>query len=158
MNRFPLFPLLLIALLSLTACQLWRGGSRVYHQRYFPGPFTDLHFQMPLAEALRHHPDMQVSSEESFRIIYTEEIGREGIQSVAYYFDSDAPRILYELVILYQDAASRDAAAARLLGPPNHEEDEWMLDSQDGYRINAWTYQNKLILAGKIAGTEWEEE
>ena len=74
-----------------------------------------------------------------------------------YYFDNEGSFPLYELIIEYESTAARDAEADRLFGSPNFEETEWQYDSKEGFLIHAWKFKNKLVIAGKIAGTEWDE-
>jgi hypothetical protein len=45
-----------------------------------------------------------------------------------------------------------------LLGQPNFENNtEWIIGSRQDYKIKAWKFENNLVLAAQLKGTEWEE-
>ncbi|WP_340074439.1 hypothetical protein [Leptobacterium sp. I13] len=108
--------------------------------------------------ALKKRPNAKISNKESFREVYLENINDEEIEYIVYYFDDKAPNVLYEVIINYTSPKYRNTEAAKYLGPVNYKEKEWLFHSDDGFKINCWTYKNKLIIAGMIKGTEWEEE
>ena len=64
---------------------------------------------------------------------------------------------LYEYIIDYHSAEKRDEFVAANLGKPNNEE-EWVFDSKEGFKIKAWLFENKLVVAGLIKDTEWYED
>ena len=80
------------------------------------------------------------------------------IKELTLYFDNEGTFPLYEFIIDYKEIAERDKVANELYGKPNFKEKEWKFDSGEGYPIRVWTYQNKLIIAGFMPGTEWEGE
>ena len=158
--------ILSIALLAVivTGCGVFNRsattpGSTRPQLKFIPAEFHDLHLGMSLRDALKARPGLQfVEQDYDFRKVYIEEIGRDGIKTAVYYFDDDGDQPLYEIMMIYPSAEERDAVAFKLMGEPNFEDSEWMHDSQEGFRIHAWTFKEKFIIVGKIEGTEWEEE
>ncbi len=97
--------------------------------------------------------------DDDFRITVYEKMDHPEIEGTGYYFDAEGKKPLYELIIVYKDEALRDAAAAKLLGSPNYENNtEWLLPGKNGYQIKAWKYKNKLIITALIPNTEWYED
>lgn len=161
-SGFQLFSIifLLLALTAITGCKGSRSiASKKYQARYIPAELSkSLYLGMPKADALKARPGMELTREESFRTVYLEEFTGSDISSVGYYFDTNEEGTLYEFIINYKTKARRDEVAKLLLGTPNYEDSqEWLYDSKEGFDIQAWTFQNKLVIVGKIAGTEWED-
>lgn len=145
-----------IALLMAVAC---KSTKTLTQHKYIPSAFHNVRFDMPMDKALKARPAMKKIEEVDFRTVFLEEIGKDGIKQVVYYFGTEGSQPLYEMIFIYFDEDERDEAAENLLGTPNYENGkEWMYDSGEGFRIHAWKFKTKLIVAGKIKGTEWEEE
>ena len=130
--------------------------------RYFPEILGDLVCNLPREEVIAKRPNLAsinyVNDAFSFRKEFVEDINAEGIKKIIYYFDTDNHKPFYETIIVYDNEKKRDEEATRLLGPPNSENaTEWELNSRQGYIIKAWKFENKLVLAAQIKGTEWEE-
>lgn len=92
-----------------------------------------------------------------FREVYFESVGKNGIESISYYFDNEGDLPLYEIIIVYESESVRDVVAAKKLGAPNYKEKEWKLDMDADYPLHAWTFKNKLIYAVPLKGSEWED-
>lgn len=43
----------------------------------------------------------------------------------------------------------------RLYGPPNRDDGEWGFPTREGWQLRAWTFGNKLVVAGELPGSEW---
>lgn len=128
-------------------------------QRYLPAQVRDLYFGLPLAEFLQQTRTLsRAEPDNSFRTVLVEELSRGPVQTAVYYFDRDGDEPLYELILLYPDTATRNAETRALFGPPNHEGSEWRYDSGEGYPLWAWTFQQKLVIAAVLPGTEWADE
>ncbi len=146
---------LLLLIVGSTAC---KSGEHTTQHKYIPKSLHSLYLGMPKADAIKARPNMKLAKEESFRTAYLEEINDGTFESIVYYFDSDAPNVLYEIIIIYKDETVRDNVANTLFGEPNSENrEQWYFKSKENFRIHCWKYKNKLIIVGKIYGTEWEE-
>ena len=112
---------------------------------------------MPMTDVLKLRKKASESDKNSFRTVYLEEINKDGLNSVVYYFDNDGEMPLYEMILIYESEAKRDAVAAKLLGKPNFESKEWKIKTNKSYPLRAWAFQSKLVIVGVIKGTEWED-
>lgn len=162
--------LLLLVVLSLSACKSKKQTVDLEgHEaqwKYIPSELHNTYLGMPLEDLKLERTNLRKEPNETFdfRDVYTEYPPKSsGIYHLVYYVDTDHevekekdrnPR-LYEYIIEYSSSDKRDEVAREMLGPPNSGE-EWMFDSGEGFMIHCWKHQNKLIIAGKIAGTEWE--
>lgn len=163
--------LLLMCVVLVAGCNIHRNSRAKYNGapgtskhnkqlKYIPEEFRNLYLGMPLEEAKKARPEMSVvAGVMSFRQEYVEEINKGDIQQVVYYFDSEGEQILYEFIIDYKTESSRNIDADKLLGEPNFaNEKEWLYNSGEGFKIHAWTFKKKLVIVGKIVGTEWADE
>ena len=128
--------------------------------RFLPPELAHVSFGQPQADFLQQYPQAMEDHEDgmAFRRIFLRDDVGEAFDSVAYYFDADGDKPLYEVILNYKDPAVRDAWVSSQLGPPNFKDSEWLFDSGEGYSLNAWTFQNKLIFAAILPGTEWDED
>ncbi len=114
---------------------------------------------MPQADFLKiHKKDIEISDVIDFRNQITETFTDGDIEAVTYYFDKDGNQPLYEYIIEYKDGIDVKEIAKSKLGNPNYEEKEWLFDSEKGYKVRAWTFKQKIVLAANLKGTEWETE
>lgn len=130
--------------------------------RYLPELLGDIVFKMPLSEvqAIRTNlaPVEYLTDAFSFRKEFVEEINQEGIKKVIYYFDTDEPQVFYEVIIVFDSEEKRDAEATRLLGQENFQNNtEWMIESRQNFKVHAWKFEKKLVVAALLPGTEWGE-
>ena len=161
MKKLIIFGMLLLA---LGACrnkkELTNNNERI--NRYFPEILGDLVFNLSMDEVIAKRPNLApvnyVNDAFNFRKEFVEEVNEAGITKIIYYFDSDEQKPFYEIILIYENEKKRDADAARLLGQPNTENNtEWIIGSRQDYKIKAWKFENKLVLAAQLNGTEWEE-
>jgi hypothetical protein len=153
-----------ILMLVLTACrnkkELTNNTERI--NRYFPELLGDLVFNLSLDEVIAKRPNLApvnyVNDAFNFRTEFVEEINEAGIKKLVYYFHANDQKPFYELIIIYENEKIRDQEALRLLGQPNFENNtEWIIGSRQDYKIKAWKFENNLVLAAQLKGTEWEE-
>ncbi len=153
-------PFALLALIFIAiGCNPTKRAIKQHPVRaYLPTELQDLYFGMPLSEfeGMRSAEE-QPSETYDFRRVFFEEFSDSEIEYVVYYFDNEGDLPLYEIIVAYRDADSRDQTARRLLGSPNAEEGEWRYDSREGYELMAWAFQKKLVFAAPLPGTEWNE-
>ncbi|MEM6273293.1 MAG: hypothetical protein AAF998_28050 [Bacteroidota bacterium] len=147
----------LIALFLLGALSSW-AQSHQQQKKYFPKPFKDLYLGMPLADFANRRPKLPPETliRDDIRYRWRESFSASSpIIAALYYFDDKGDRPLYEIVIFYRDLADRGKWVRKRLGTPNYKDREWRLSSAEGFLIRAWLYEEKLIFAGELPGTEW---
>jgi hypothetical protein len=161
MNKIIIFGLFFLA---LSACrskkELTNNNDRI--NRYFPEVLGDLVFNLSMDEVIAKRPNLApvnyINDAFDFRKEFVEEINESGIRKVSYYFDMDGTKPLYEVIVYYDNEKKRDQDALRLLGQPNSENNtEWIIGSRQDYKIKVWKFENNLVLAAQLKGTEWEE-
>lgn len=150
----------LMIVISSTSCFLFNLGSPSRAQlKYIPEELNDLYLGMPFAEfsTKKDITAMERSDLFSFRFQLIEEFKDPNIKEVTYYFENEnnPQKPLYEMIIEYESEFDLPMYIQEKYGPPNHE-DEWRFDSQEGFEIMVWSFDSKLVIAGKIKGTEWE--
>lgn len=118
-----------------------------------------IYFNMPRKEFLQRLPHAhEISQRVSFRRVYIDQETEAPLDFMAFYFDKDNHEPLYEVILGFADTTTRDAVAEQLLGPPNYDGDEWYVPRDSAFDYSAWRFQNKLVIIGRIEGTEWAEE
>ncbi len=118
-----------------------------------------VYFNMPRQEFVKRLPHArEISQRVSFRRVYIDQETDPPLDFMAFYFDKDNHEPLYEVILGFADTTTRNELAAQLLGPPNYNGDEWYVPRDSAFDYSAWRYQNKLIIIGRIEGTEWAEE
>jgi hypothetical protein len=127
-----------------------------------PAYYHDLYFGMHKTafEELRPNAKLMESQQTEFRYTYLQKGGGKDVFETVYYVDNDEDKpVLYEMILEYYNTTARDKAAKELLGSPNYgeENNEWMFQTEEEFRIHCWTHLNKLVIVGKLPGTEWEE-
>ncbi|MFT5819338.1 MAG: hypothetical protein ACI8ZM_000561 [Crocinitomix sp.] len=93
-----------------------------------------------------------------FRKVFFEAVNGTLIEYFGYYFDTDNKQPLYEILIGYNDEATANVAAIKLLGTPNYKDTEWKFELDKTHDILAWIFKKKLIIVALIPETEWYEE
>lgn len=145
--------LILLSSIFLVSC----GSTKSYQDLYPKALSKGVEFEMSFEDFSKlRNVDANNLNEESFRITYVEEVNSENVEHIAYYFDKDGDKPLYEMIFIYKDTVTRNTDAEALLGKPNNGE-EWLLEMKP-YNLMAWKFRKKLILAALIPGTEWAEE
>ena len=153
MKRF-----LIIAAISvfLIACV-----NRKNEKRYLPNQVDKaIYFEMPLAD-FKTLKDSKIESYDdgmSFRKVFFEAVNGTLIKYFGYYFDAEDDMPLYEVIIGYNDDATANTEAVKLLGDPNYKETEWKFELKNEHNILAWIFEKKLIITALIPKTEWYED
>ncbi|WP_422354113.1 hypothetical protein [Roseivirga pacifica] len=134
--------------------------AQVKAKKHLPKELKKVIFGQQMDKILKIRPNaLSSSSTEDFRHVYIEEVDKNGIANIVYYFDAKLPgKPLYEIIVVFQSTAERDSASEKLLGTPNYKNEEWKVDIKADYPLHAWTYQSKLIFVYPIRGSEWNEK
>lgn len=143
--------------ISLAGCQTVEPDYR----GYLPAVAKDTDFGMSLSAFRAAFPGAVQADhgQHDFRQVWIRENLGAGVDLAVYYFDTEGPMPMYEIILNYADPAARDRWAAANLGKPNHPNGkEWIFPTESGWDLNIWTYQNKLIFAASMPGTEWDED
>ena len=152
--------LLLGTVLTLGACKSSEKASSKKANPYLPERLQNIDFKWPM-QRVADIRDLRSEDmvDEQFRVAVYQHVKQGAIEGVAYYFDGEGEKPLYELIVQYVDEPARDAAAKQLLGAPNYENNkEWLLDTGRGYKLRAWKFKTKLVLVALLPGTEWYED
>lgn len=155
-----LLPVLLIAATLLSACSASKKAGSKGKSFQFPEEFKGLEFNMSMKQvgAIRDLDSDQIQDGD-FRFTVYEPLENSEIEGAGYYFDAEGDKPFYELIIVYKSEELRDAAAQKLLGEPNFENNtEWQVRGKGPYEIRAWGFKTKLIIAALIPNTEWYED
>jgi|GEM_PF-6490747 len=135
------------------------GQAQVKHT--FPKAFKKLSFEMSMEEFARKRKtvDPNQLSKDKFRYVWIETFSeKHPFHTVKYYFSDKEDRPFYELILFYRDLPARDAWLRKYFGNPNVKQGtEWLLANRKGQQFKAWRYEDRLIIAIPMAGTEWEE-
>lgn len=145
-----------LLIILIQSCSVFRT-NHTKQQKLFPEILKELYFGMSYEEFTKIRTDAVMSYNQDFRTVYMEELTNQDITDIIYYFTTGNKPFLYEIIVIYKNEIARDAAATQLLGDPNFNDEEWRFKSGEGFYIHAWKYQTKLIWAGKMKGTEWED-
>lgn len=115
-------------------------------------------FNMTMKEFLsKKDPSTLSYTDDGFRHIYVETLNEGDITNIVYYFDKDDHEPLYEVILVYKDEATRDAASKKLLGNPNVKGSEWLKTHKKRKDVRAWTFKKKLIITQLLDKTEWAD-
>lgn len=150
----------LILLLATISATILYSQDHSTQQRMLPVEFKKLWFGMSLAEFQKKQKKKVAFLGQDlmeFRVEGKLVKAKGKFKEVVYYFDNEGNKPFYEIIIEYIDQSSRNADATKYLGEPN-DGDQWVFDSGEGFKIKAWIFENKLVYAAMIKGTEWEEE
>ncbi len=102
--------------------------------------------------------NLYIDRSRGFRTEAIDSINQAGLANITYFFDADGNLPLYEFVVEFSDDRIRREAAFEMLGPANYpgESDQWILSMNDSTMVIAWAFDNKLVVASNLPGTEWE--
>ena len=92
-----------------------------------------------------------------FRNVYMTEVHDKRFESVIFYTSTPGLK-LYEMILLAKPGQDINRIAKDLLGSPNTN-NEWRFSPDEtglNFMLAMWIYKNKLIIAGSLAGSEWE--
>ena len=154
--------LLLIPLLGIP--QLAEAQKdRKLQKKYLPKELfkQKLYFGLSKDDLLKKFP--KASKEKSsldFRETYLLGPQSSKFDEVICYVDAERNFPVYEFILVLSEDENNEAIGRQLFGPPNYENKEWRFSPETtglSYTIAAWTFQNKLVLAAAMPGTEWEE-
>ncbi|MBU6342393.1 MAG: hypothetical protein KGS48_12925 [Bacteroidetes bacterium] len=110
-------------------------------------------------EVLANKPQITaIDRSRGFRIEAVDSINQSGLNNITYFFDADGNAPLYEFILEFSDDRVRRDAAFEMLGPSNYpgESDQWILSMNEKVLTIAWAYDNKLVVASNLPGSEWE--
>lgn len=119
---------------------------------------------MSFDELSRKRKNIKLNKTESFREIYIEENFSKEIKSLVYYVtgDSERDKRVYEFIIVMKEDSSPEELAKKTWGDANLGTEggaEWRFSiEQTGLEgtMAAWVFQNKLVIAYAMPGSEWE--
>jgi hypothetical protein len=126
--------------------------------KYLPEQLPGLYFGMPYDDFARVRDVRRMTRDDtmSFRFELVEIDPGSDLEGITYYFDQGLPgKPLYELILVYRRDFDLTGLIASKYGPPTQGE-EWQFDVGEGFPFRAWTFQNTLVLAGAIKGTEYD--
>ena len=86
--------------------------------------------------------------------------GEKGLKEVTLVCDKDGDKPLYEVIFEFENADSTQKLAELMFGAPNHPtlDNYWVISVVAKEMVFlAWTFNNKLVLACNLAGTEFED-
>ncbi len=153
----------LLFALAFSACKSSKSSSDSDYtnlqERFLTSKIKKSYIGMTQADFLKSHTrDIDISDVVDFRTQITETFAEGDIKEVTYYFDKDGNKPLYEYIIEFKDGIDVNEIAKSKLGEPNSEDTKWLFDSRKGYKIKAWTFKQKIVLAANLKDTEWETE
>ncbi len=152
-----LLPLFLFAPQSMEAQK-----ERKLQKKYLPKELykKKLFFGQTKTGMLKKFPEASTESNSfDFREVYLLGEISDRFEEVVCYVDAEGTFLLYEFILIVAEDYNNMEIGRDLFGPPNHEDNEWRFSPEItglSYTLAAWTYQNKLILAAAMPGTEWE--
>lgn len=93
-----------------------------------------------------------------FRYEVVETVGKDGLKGITFYFDADGDKMLYEFIVEFADEAVRVEACDKMFGPANYPDrpDHWIVGAQDNIVSLVWAFDNKIVIAANLPGTEWD--
>ena len=95
-----------------------------------------------------------------FREEYIITGGENGLKDVTLVCDNEGDKPLYEVIFEFENADSTHKLAELMFGAPNHPQldDYWVLGATGKNAVSlAWTFNNKLVIACNLPGTEMED-
>lgn len=146
---------LAVIVLATLGCGTLKPGSR-----FIPKQFPRLYIGLPFAEfkKLREMGSLRTVKSGDFRIHLLEAVGKDAISTVDYHFVPAArnPRQpLYEIIVEYLPGFDLRAYMHKKYGPPNNGK-EWAFPQGHGLTIHVWQYQQRLVIAANVRGSEWD--
>ncbi len=123
--------------------------------------FTGIRIGMPIDSIKKVLPGVKKSDGMDFRDEYVLKVKKNGLQEVTFYFDKDGEKPLYEIIFEFKNADSTRQLVGAMFGDPSHPtlDDHWVLGvGENGIASLAWTFENKMVLAVNLPGSELEGE
>lgn len=119
---------------------------------------------MTLEQLKQKRPDIQLLKTESFREVYGEKGFSAGLEYVVYYVAADAheQKRVYEFILTVAQGREPGELGRKAFGPENHllrGNREWRFPPEKTgltSELAAWTFNNKLVIAFAMPGSEWE--
>lgn len=119
---------------------------------------------MSFDELSRKRKNIELNKTESFRKVYLENDFSEEIATLVYYVTRDDNRNerVYEFIIVMKEGSSPEELGKKTWGDANRQENgksEWRFSPDEtGLEgtMAAWVFQNKLVVAYAMPGSEWE--
>ncbi len=110
----------------------------------------DVQMAMHLTDFQRLHPKAEgdVTMPIDPGVLLTETVGKGGIKSIDYYFQTAAALPLYRIEVQFEDNARKDKAAKALFGKPNHpngQADYWLLYRGENDYLTVAFAMNEVI-------------
>ena len=148
----------LYLLLFFSSTILLAQNQATFKEHIFPeGINKEIYFGMPLSEFEQIIKSVELVEENSFRIVFLENLTTSEIQKIVYYFDLDGEKPLYEIIITYSTQQQPVYKAHALFGQPNFNQTEWRVRTNK-HKIWSWVFKEKLVIVAKIPETEWSPE
>ena len=151
----------LLTFLMLLSGPLCHAQNLKAQKKYFPKAIKKMKVYLGSTEAqlLEKCPSCRnTGTQESFRRIYAVDFDDKQFEK-AFFYVSKPKAELYEMLLIAKEGQDPKEIAVALLGSPNAENEEWRFYPNDtgfSYTIAAWIFNNKLIIAGTLKGSEWE--
>ncbi len=95
----------------------------------------------------------------SFRTEYEQYYNQDGLGSVIFYFNNEGDKPLYEIIVKFDDQATREAIINPGMGEPNYPDksDHWVIyNGGPGGTVLAWAFGSNFVLAADMAKSEWD--
>ncbi len=153
----------LIGILSLALFVTSCGLFKFHSANYLPKEYENIQWEMNPEDVAAFH-NIELAHDRSFRKVYVEQFAlSEDLENVIYYFGVNEQyegNPLYEVILNFKSAELRNEYADDVLGDVHFNEndrDEWRFQ-KDEAQFAAWTFQNKLVIVKRVAGTEWDRE
>jgi hypothetical protein len=125
---------------------------------FLPQQLYPLYLGMPMKEFAEIKKDKALhigSGIMDFRIEKKEVYADKLVESVIYYFDAESNYPLYEFIIYFHKDIDIKQYVKERYGITQSSE-TYCFDSGEGFTILVWYFENTLVIAGQLAGTEWE--
>ena len=146
--------------LMLVGCHSQAGPDKRQpaEVRYLPPGLDGVALGMSYADfqAVRPKAGAPQDGIYDFRLTVVENAPGGSLAAVIYYFDEDLPgQPLYEVIAESPEGVDVPALAQQRLGPPNSG-GEWVFTGDAPWPIKAWVFQQKVVVAASMPGTEWD--
>lgn len=115
-------------------------------------PADSIPFLLPKAKLQREGFD--------FKEEYLLPSNENGLEEVTFVCDKDGDKPLYEVIFEFDNADSTRKLTEMMFGAPNHPvlDDYWVIAINGKNAVSLiWTFNNKLVIACNLAGTEMED-
>jgi hypothetical protein len=156
-----IFTILTIGISSCTSTSKISNDLKLQERFLFKELIENgLYLGLSKADLLLQRPKAESNSDGfDFREIYVDTAFSRRFNTAIYYIDRDSLKPVYEFILLVDNGLDATKIATEKYGQPNHNE-EWRFSAETTnlpFDIAVWTFKNKVIIAGTITGTEWEE-